>query len=153
MNKNLFKNVLAQTMNKVEDRYVDVKYEKIDTTKFRYKNDESYKITCDGEFSLQIDYNQSNEDGSMKSVSDRSVSVYLTTYEKNNYSGGQDTIYRTIHVYSNDSWRTYDHSFMVTVHVNGNCVADFRKEVDLLDGQDKPSLDIGNDFFNVIFRP
>ena len=153
MNKNLFKQILKQTISRIEESFDNVEFEEIDTSKFRYKNDESYRVSVDGEFSLQIDYNLSNEDGSIKNVSDRSVSFYLTRYQDTNYHAGKDSVFRTIHAYKNDSWRTYDTTMMITVHVNGNAVAEFSKDVDLLDGQDKPSLDIGNDFFNAIFRP
>ena len=117
MNKNLFKQILKQTISRIEESFDNVEFEKIDTSKFRYKNDESYKIFVDGEFSLQIDYNQSNEDGSMKSVSDRSVSFYLTRYQDTNYHAGRDSIYRTIHAYKSDSWRTYDTTMMISVYV------------------------------------
>ena len=153
MNKNLFKQILKQTISRIEESFDDVVFEEIDTSKFRYKNDESYRVSVDGKFSLQIDYNLSNEDGSMKSVSDRSVSFYLTRYQDTNYHEGRDSIYRNIHAYKNDSWRTYDTTMMTSVYVNGYAVADFSKEVDLLDGQDKPALDIGDNFFNAIFRP
>ena len=153
MNKNLFKQILKQTISRIEESFDDVEFEELDTSKFRYKNDESYRVSVDKEFSLQIDYNLTNEDGSNKSVSDRSVSFYLTKYQDTNYHEGRDSVYKTIHAYKNDSWRTYDTTMMISVYVNGYAVAEFSKDVDLLDGQDKPSLDIGNDFFNAIFRP
>jgi len=125
MNKKTFDQTLNQISKTLVANYKSVQITELDTSKFKYVNDLSYNVDTKN-WRIQIDYNKSDEDGSIKRVADRSIGIYLYDQSKSD-----NTINKSIFVYSNeDSLELYDYSIMVSVTVNGNAVARYRKLVD-----------------------
>lgn len=125
MNKKTFDQTLNQLKKTLVANYKSVQITELDTSKFKYVNDLSYNVDTKN-WRIQIDYNKSDEDGSIKRVADRSIGIYLYDQSKSD-----NTINKSIFVYSNeDSLELYDYSIMVSVTVNGNAVARYRKLVD-----------------------
>ena len=125
MNKKTFDQTLNQISKTLVANYKSVQITELDTSEFRYANDLSYNVDTKN-WRIQIDYNKSDEDGSIKRVADRSIGIYLYDQSKSD-----NTINKSIFVYSNeDSLELYDYSIMVSVTVNGNAVARYRKLVD-----------------------
>ena len=125
MNKKTFDQVLNQITKTLVGNYRSVQVTELDTSEFRYVNDLSYNVDTKN-WRIQIDYNKSDEDGSIKRVADRSIGLYFYDQSKSDNS-----IIKSIFVYSNeDSLELYDYSIMVSVTVNGNAVARYRKLVD-----------------------
>ena len=125
MNKKTFDQVLNQITKTLVGNYRSVQVTELDTSEFRYVNDLSYNVDTKN-WRIQIDYNKSDEDGSIKRVADRSIGLYFYDQSKSD-----NTINKSIFVYSNeDSLELYDYSIMVSVTVNGNAVARYRKLVD-----------------------
>jgi len=125
MNKKTFDQTLNQLKKTLVANYRSVQITELDTSKFKYVNDLSYNVDTKN-WRIQIDYNKSDEDGSIKRVADRSIGIYLYDQSKSD-----NTINKSIFVYSNeDSLELYDYSIMVSVTVNGNAVARYRKLVD-----------------------
>ena len=127
MNKKTFDQTLNQISKTLVANYKSVKITELDTSKFRYANDLSYNVDTKN-WKIQIDYNQSNEDGSMKRVEDRSMALYFNNTRESKLA---DRTYKAIYVYSNEnSTELYDYSIMVDVSVNSNTVARYSKRVD-----------------------
>lgn len=125
MNKKTFDQTLNQLKKTLVANYRSVQITELDTSKFKYVNDLSYNVDTKN-WRIQIDYNKSDEDGSIKRVADRSIGIYFYDQSKSD-----NTINKSIFVYSNeDSLELYDYSIMVSVTVNGNAVARYRKLVD-----------------------
>jgi hypothetical protein len=127
MNKKTFDQTLNQLKKTLVANYKSVKIIELDTSKFRYANDLSYNVDTKN-WKIQIDYNQSNEDGSIKRVEDRSMALYFDNTRESKLA---DRTYKAIYVYSNEnSTELYDYSIMVDVSVNSRTVASYRKLVD-----------------------
>lgn len=125
MNKKTFDQTLNQISKTLVANYKSVQITELDTREFKYVNDLSYYVDTKN-WRIQIDYNKSDEDGSIKRVADRSIGIYFYDQSKSD-----NTINKSIFVYSNeDSLELYDYSIMVSVTVNGNAVARYRKLVD-----------------------
>jgi hypothetical protein len=125
MNKKTFDQTLNQLKKTLVANYRSVQITELDTSKFKYVNDLSYNVDTKN-WRIQIDYNKSDEDGSIKRVADRSIGIYFYDQSKSD-----NTINKSIFVFSNeDSLELYDYSIMVSVTVNGNAVARYRKLVD-----------------------
>ena len=125
MNKKTFDQTLNQLKKTLVANYRSVQITELDTSKFKYVNDLSYNVDTKN-WRIQIDYNKSDEDGSIKRVADRSIGIYFYDQSKSD-----NTINKSIFVYSNeDSLELYEYSIMVSVTVNGNAVARYRKLVD-----------------------
>jgi len=125
MNKKTFDQTLNQIKKTLVANYRSVQITELDTSKFKYVNDLSYNVDTKN-WRIQIDYNKSDEDGSIKRVADRSIGIYFYDQSKSD-----NTINKSIFVYSNeDSLELYEYSIMVSVTVNGNAVARYRKLVD-----------------------
>ena len=127
MNKKTFDQTLNQLKKTLVANYKSVEITELDTSKFRYANDLSYNVDTKN-WKIQIDYNQSNEDGSIKRVEDRSMALYFDNTRESKLA---DRTYKAIYVYSNEnSTELYDYSIMVDVSVNSRTVAGYRKLVD-----------------------
>jgi len=127
MNKKTFDQTLNQLKKTLVVNYKSVEIIELDTSKFRYANDLSYNVDTKN-WKIQIDYNQSNEDGSIKRVEDRSMALYFDNTRESKLA---DRTYKAIYVYSNEnSTELYDYSIMVDVSVNSRTVASYRKLVD-----------------------
>ena len=127
MNKKTFDQTLNQLKKTLVANYKSVEIIELDTSKFRYANDLSYNVDTKN-WKIQIDYNQSNEDGSIKRVEDRSMALYFDNTRESKLA---DRTYKAIYVYSNEnSTELYDYSIMVDVSVNSRTVASYRKRVD-----------------------
>ena len=125
MNKKTFDQTLNQIKKTLVANYRSVQITELDTSKFKYVNDLSYNVDTKN-WRIQIDYNKSDEYGSIKGVADRSIGIYFYDQSKSD-----NTINKSIFVYSNeDSLELYEYSIMVSVTVNGNAVARYRKLVD-----------------------
>jgi len=125
MNKKTFDQTLNQLKKTLVANYRSVQITELDTSKFKYVNDLSYNVDTKN-WRIQIDYNKSDEDGSIKRVADRSIGIYFYDQSKSD-----NTINKSIFVFSNEnSLELYDYSIMVSVTVNGNAVARYRKLVD-----------------------
>ena len=125
MNKKTFDQTLNQLKKTLVANYRSVQITELDTSKFKYVNDLSYNVDTKN-WRIQIDYNKSDEYGSIKGVADRSIGIYFYDQSKSD-----NTINKSIFVYSNeDSLELYEYSIMVSVTVNGNAVARYRKLVD-----------------------
>ena len=128
MNKKTFDQTLNQIKKTLVANYKSVQITDLDTSKFKYVNDLSYNVDTKN-WKIQIDYNKSDEDGSIRKVVDRSIGIYFYDQSKSD-----NTINKSIFVYSNEnSTELYEYSIMVSVTVNGNAVARYRK---LVDGDD-----------------
>ncbi len=128
MNKKTFDQTLNQIKKTLVANYNSVEITELDTSKFKYVNDLSYNVDTKN-WKIQIDYNKSDEDGSIRKVVDRSIGIYFYDQSKSD-----NTINKSIFVYSNEnSTELYEYSIMVSVTVNGNAVARYRK---LVDGDD-----------------
>jgi len=127
MNKKTFDQTLNQLKKTLVANYKSVKIIELDTSKFRYANDLSYNVDTKN-WKIQIDYNQSNEDGSIKRVEDRSMALYFDNTRESKLA---DRTFKAIYIYSNEnSTELYDYSIMVDVSVNSRTVASYRKLVD-----------------------
>ena len=125
MNKKTFDQTLNQLKKTLVANYKSVKITELDTSDFRYANDLSYIVDTKN-WRIQIDYNKSDEDGSIRRVEDRSIGIFFYDQSKSD-----NTINKSIFVYSNkNSTELYDYSIMVSVTVNGNAVARYSKRVD-----------------------
>lgn len=125
MNKKTFDQTLNQLKKTLVANYKSVKITELDTSDFRYANDLSYIVDTKN-WRIQIDYNKSDEDGSIRRVEDRSIGIFFYDQSKSD-----NTINKSIFVYSNEnSTELYDYSIMVSVTVNGNAVARYSKRVD-----------------------
>lgn len=125
MNKKTFDQTLNQISKTLVANYRSVKITELDTSEFRYANDLSYIVDTKN-WRIQIDYNKSDEDGSIRRVEDRSIGIFFYDQSKSD-----NTINKSIFVYSNEnSTELYDYSIMVSVTVNGNAVARYSKRVD-----------------------
>lgn len=125
MNKKTFDQTLNQLKKTLVANYKSVQITELDTSEFRYANDLSYNVDTKN-WRIQIDYNKSDEDGSMKRVEDRSIGIFFYDQSKSD-----NTINKSIFVFSNEnSTELYDYSIMVSVTVNGHAVARYRKLVD-----------------------
>lgn len=126
MNKKTFDQTLNQLKKTLVANYKSVKITELDTSDFRYANDLSYIVDTKN-WRIQIDYNKSDEDGSIRRVEDRSIGIFFYDQSKSD-----NTINKSIFVYSNEnSTELYDYSIMVSVTVNGNAVARYSKRVDV----------------------
>lgn len=127
MNKKTFDQTLNQIKKTLVANYKSVQITELDTSKFKYVNDLSYNVDTKN-WQIQIDYNQSNEDKSIKRVEDRSMALYFNSKRE---SGSRDRTYKAIFVYSNENTtELYDYTIWVNVSVNSNTVARYRKLVD-----------------------
>ena len=125
MNKKTFDQTLNQISKTLVANYRSVKITELDTSGFKYVNDLSYFVQTKN-WKIQIDYNKSHEDGSIRRVEDRSIGIFFYDQSKSD-----NTINKSIFVYSNEnSTELYDYSIMVSVTVNGNAVARYSKRVD-----------------------
>lgn len=125
MNKKTFDQTLNQISKTLVANYRSVKITELDTSEFRYANDLSYIVDTKN-WRIQIDYNKSDEDGSIRRVEDRSIGIFFYDQSKSD-----NTINKSIFVYSNEnSTELYDYSIMVSVTVNGHAIARYSKRVD-----------------------
>lgn len=125
MNKKTFDQTLNQLKKTLVANYKSVQITELDTSEFRYANDLSYNVDTKN-WRIQIDYNKSDEDGSIKRVEDRSIGIFFYDQSKSD-----NTINKSIFVFSNEnSTELYDYSIMVSVTVNGHAIARYRKLVD-----------------------
>ena len=125
MNKKTFDQTLNQISKTLVANYRSVKITELDTSEFRYANDLSYIVDTKN-WRIQIDYNKSDEDGSIRRVEDRIIGIFFYDQSKSD-----NTINKSIFVYSNEnSTELYDYSIMVSVTVNGHAIARYSKRVD-----------------------
>ena len=94
MNKKTFDQTLNQLKKTLVANYRSVQITELDTSKFKYVNDLSYNVDTKN-WRIQIDYNKSDEDGSIKRVADRSIGIYFYDQSKSD-----NTINKSIFVYS-----------------------------------------------------
>ena len=132
----------------------------VDTSAFRYANNPQFKIereskTTNESWFILADYNQSEQDGKSKPVSDRSMSLYFR--ESVNKGGDfRFDLDRSIHITECDTeFRSsiYTHQALIDVRVNGKCVAYYIKEIDLYDYDGKIINNLGDVICGMIFNP
>lgn len=125
MNKKTFDQTLNQLKKTLVANFRSVKITELDTSGFKYANDLSYFVQTKN-WKIQIDYNKSDEDGSIRRVEDRSIGIFFYDQSKSD-----NTINKSIFVYSNEnSTELYDYSITVSVTVNGHAIARYSKRVD-----------------------
>ena len=154
MNKKLFNKILNELLVSIEEFWGDAnKFEKVDTSGFKYPEDEQYVIErdagIDADWLLKVDYCRSTEEGKVLPTIDRSANFYYSYWTPNGESV-QKSIYAIPNAteYVNDSTIT----LKVTVRVSGYIVADFDKVVDTNRDNVLSNWSLGHDFYNAIFR-
>ena len=156
MKLSLFNNINKQLKAEIDEYWSEVKMEEIPEDKLRHPNDPSYKIShllknAGMNWEIEINYNRSNYD-EIVPVSERSVSFYYQVTLKNG-----DKVYRTVHVYENEiifgHVPKHTHRASVETKVNGNVVARYRQDIDLLEDSGRVRKDIGWTIYRLVTRP
>lgn len=120
MNKKLFNDTLVRFQKQLHDNWDNVEFKKLDTSEFQYPNDLSYRADTKS-WRIDINYSQSDDDGKIQKVADRSMNTYLhRTLEDGT------RIYKAVYVFFNDSYgKLYDYDIRTTVSVNGHHIASY----------------------------
>ena len=152
MKKSLFDKLVKMIKSEIDDWWTYTKTVELDTTEFRFPNDISISIKHRKEqvsnWSLQIDYNRSDEDGKTLPVNERSATFY---YKATTQKGLELT--RDVHVYpSTTAIDNNVYTMYTTVRVSGWIVAEFKRELHLTQngGHNK---DMGVFLYRSVFRP
>ena len=139
------KSLYTKTIKEIA-KWTGDKAKEVDTSNFRYPKDIEHKFKNRDSFVI-CNYNQSEDDETLKRVADRSMSFYLRENNKD------IAIDRSVHIYENESHMSYTHRAMIDVRVNNKCVAYFTKDIDLYDYDGKVANNIGDIICGLIFRP
>ena len=150
-------NAITKTMkSEIDENWSEVTMEQIPEDELRHPNDPSYKISHDVksagmDWEIEINYNRSNYD-EIVPVRDRSVSFYYQVTLKNG-----DKVYRTVHVYESETVfgqePLHSHRATIETKVNGNVVARYRQDVDLLGVNGGYSKELGWTIYKLVTRP
>ena len=153
MNKKLFNKILNELKDSIEEFWGDTQFAEVDTSGFRYPEDEQYVIEknagTDTDWLLKVDYCRSNEEGKVLPTIDRNANFYFSSYLPN----GSD-VQRWIYAIPNATEYTADSTITLktTVRVDGYIVADFDKVIDTNRDNVHSNWSLGHDFYNAIFR-
>ncbi len=151
MNKSLFNKIVKEVKKEIDGRWSDVRYEELDTSKFKYPGDTSIRInhnvpksSIKSDWHVQIDYNKTDEDGKTRPVKERSAGFYYSVTLNNG-----DRIFRSVFAFP--KYDSSEYNLITTVNVNNKTVAEFTRVVDTEDIDGKISKEIGQDFYRAIF--
>ena len=153
MNKKLFNKILNELKDSIEEFWGDTQFAEVDTSGFRYPEDEQYVIEKnagkDTDWLLKVDYCRSNEEGKVLPTIDRNANFYFSYTTPNG-----DDVQRWIYAIPNATEYTEDSTITLktTVRVGNYVVAQFDKVVDTNRDNVYQKWSLGHDFYNAIFR-
>ncbi len=144
MNKSLY----TKTIKGIA-KWTGVDGQDVDTSTFRYpKNLQHTFATKD--WALIVDYNQSDDDNKIRPVSDRSISFYYTDKSRGY------TVSKSIFIFGTDDGAyksLYSNNANVNTKENGDHVASYRKDIDLLYNDGTYASNFDNVICHLIFSP
>ena len=156
MKLSLFNKNNKRTRKRDWAKLSEVTMEVIPADELRHPNDPSLRIKHDiksagMDWEIELNYNRSNYDEIIP-VRERSLSVYYQVTLKNG-----DKLSRSVHIYENETIFGHEplhsHRASIQTEVNGNVVARYRKDLDLITADNKVSKEIGWTIYKSSHRP
>ena len=156
MKLSLFNKITKELEKEIGQNWSEVTMEVIPADELRHPNDPSLRIKHDiksagMDWEIELNYNRSNYDEIIP-VRERSLSVYYQVTLKNG-----DKLSRSVHIYENETIFGHEplhsHRASIQTEVNGNVVARYRKDLDLITADNKVSKEIGWTIYKAVTRP
>tara|TARA_B100000287_G_C20555044_1_gene750065 strand:+ start:488 stop:997 length:510 start_codon:yes stop_codon:yes gene_type:complete len=169
MKKSQFTKITKQLNKAMEDNIGKSNFREIDASELRLPEDTTFKWDAKRKglnFNMEINYCQTDEDNftidhlnnrSYKKhrVADRGIFLYFNE-RKNN-----DTISKTIYIKDTTNDRPHNYAgnneekftLYYQVSLNGNLIADYKKDIYTDPEMQWPTLKLGQKLYNHIFRP